>query len=83
MMSKPYSLPETSIGTSDHDPRTLAQRWLARWLCRLQGSVAKLEQAHALRCELASLPPNVLSDTGSSPEDASGIASHQPDLPFF
>ena len=57
--------------------------WVSRWLRPLQASVVRVNKAHARRCELTSLPQDVLSDTGLSPEDATGIASYQPDLPFF
>ena len=82
-MSKPYSLSEPSEGASDLDQSALMRSWFSRWLRALRASVAGVDKAHARRCELASLPQNVLSDTGLSPEDASGIARHQPDLPFF
>ena len=61
----------------------IAQPWLARWLRILRASVGRVDKAHARRCELASLPQDVLRDTGLPPEDATGIASYQPDLPFF
>ena len=83
MMSKPYFVSETSRGTSDRDQGAITQSSLARWLHVLLASVARVDKAHARRCELASLPQDVLSDTGLSPDDATGIASHQPDLPFF
>ena len=83
MLSKPYSLSEPSEVTSGLDQGALMQSWFSRWLRALRASVAGVDKAHALRCELASLPQNVMSDTGLSPEDATGIASHQPDLPFF
>ncbi len=83
MMSKPYSLSETSEVASGLDQGSLMRSWLSRWLRALRASVAGVDKAHALRCELASLPQNVMSDTGLSPEDATGIASYQPELPFF
>ena len=83
MMSKPYSLSEASDVTSGLDQGALMRSWFSRWLQPLQASVARVDKAHALRCELASLPQNVMSDTGLSPEDATGIVRHQPDLPFF
>ena len=83
MMSKPYFLTETSRATSDRNPGALMWSWLSRWLQPLRASVARVSKAHARRCELANLPQNVMSDTGLSPEDATGIASYQPDLPFF
>ena len=82
-MSKPYFASETSRGASDRDQGAVTQSWLARWLRVLLASVARVNKGHAIRFELASLPQDVLRDTGLSPEDATGIASHQPDLPFF
>ena len=83
MMSKPYFVSETSQGTSDCDQGAVKQSRLARWLRLMLASVARVDKAHAWRCALASLPQDFLSDTGLSPDDATGIASHQPDLPFF
>ena len=83
MMSKPYFVSETSLAKSHRDPGAIAQPWIARWLRVLRASVARVDKAHAQRCELVSLPQDVLRDTGLSPEDATGIVSHQPDLPFF
>ena len=83
MMSKPYSLSEPSEVASGLDQGALMRSWFSRWLQLLRVSVARVNNAHARRCELANLPQDVLSDTGLSPEDAAGIASPQPDLPFF
>ena len=83
MMSKPYFVSDTSRAKSLRDPGAIAQPWLARWLRILRASVVRVDKAHARCCELASLPQDVLRDTGMFPEDATGIASHQPDLPFF
>lgn len=82
-MSKPYFLAETSRATSDRDPGTMIWSWLFRWLQPLKASVARVNTAHARRCDLASLPQDVVKDTGLPPEDATGITGHQPDLPFF
>ena len=83
MLSKPYSLSEASEVASGLDQGALMRSWFSRWLQPLRAPVARMKNAHARRCELASLPEDVLSDTGLSPEDATGIASYQPDLPFF
>ncbi len=83
MMSKPYFVSETSRETSDRDPGAIAQPWIAVWLRLLRASFARVDKAHIRRCELESLPQDVLRDTGMSPEDATGIARYQPDLPFF
>ena len=83
MMSKPYFLTETSRATSDRDPGALMRSWFSRWLRPLRASVARVDKAYARRCALASVPQDLLRDTGLCPEDAIGIARHQPDLPFF
>ena len=83
MMSKPYSRSKASEIGSGLDLGALIRSWFSRWLQPLRASIAGVDKAHSRRCELASLPQNVASDTGLSPEDATGIASHQPDLPFF
>lgn len=48
-----------------------------------RASLRKVEVAHASRCHLASFSAEEFQDTGIDPSDASGIASWQPDLPFF
>jgi hypothetical protein len=48
-----------------------------------RASVQKAETAHASRCKLASYAAEDFRDTGVDPSDATGIASWQPDLPFF
>jgi uncharacterized protein YjiS (DUF1127 family) len=83
MMSKPYFVSQTSLAKSLGDPCAIAQPWIVRWLRVLRASIARVDKAHARRRELAGLPQDLLSDTGLSPEDATGIASHQPDLPFY
>ena len=83
MLPKPYSLSEASEVASGLDPGALIRSWFYCRLRTLRASVASVDKAHALRCELASLPHDVKSDTGLSPEDATGITSRQPDLPFF
>lgn len=83
MLSKPYSRSEPSVVASGLDQAALMQSWFSRWLQPLRVLVAGVDKAHAKRCELASLPQDVLRDTGLSSEDAAGIASYQPDLPFF
>lgn len=42
-----------------------------------------VETAHARRTDLASLNAHTCRDIGMSAGDATGISSHQPDLPFF
>lgn len=83
MMSKPYSRSKASEIASGLDLGALIRSWFSRWARALRASVGRVDKAHVLRCELASLPQNVISDTGLSPDDATSIASHQPDLPFF
>ena len=60
-----------------------ARTWINRWLGLLHASVERVGTAQALRCKLASLPPDTLRDTGLTPQDVSGISAWQPDLPFF
>lgn len=43
----------------------------------------KVEAAHTARCERATYAAEEFQDTGIDPSDATGIASWQPDLPFF
>ena len=83
MMSKPYSLSEPSEIASGLDQGALMRSWFFRWLRSLRVSVARVDKAYARRCELASVPQDLLRDIGLCPEDATGIASHQPDLPYF
>lgn len=83
MMSKAYSLSEPSALASGPDRGATMRSWLFRWLQPLKASVARVNTAHARRCDLASLPQDVLKDTGLPPEAATGISGHQPDLPFF
>lgn len=49
----------------------------------IRASTKKIECAHAGRAKLASIPVEVFEDTGFDPSEASGVASWQPDLPFF
>ncbi len=42
-----------------------------------------VEIAHARRAELAHIDAATSRDIGLSAEDATGISTHQPDLPFF
>ena len=83
MMSKPYALSEPSGIASGLDQGALMRSWFSRWLRPLRASVARVDKAYARRCALASVPQDLLRDTGLCPEDAIGIARHQPDLPFF
>lgn len=83
MMSKAYSLSEPTALVSGPDRGAVIRSWIFRWLQPLKASVAKVDIAHARRCDLASLPQDVLQDTGLPPEGATGITDHQPDLPFF
>jgi hypothetical protein len=46
-------------------------------------SFHKVEAAHITRCERASFAAEEYLDTGIDPSDATGIASWQPELPFF
>lgn len=42
-----------------------------------------VEIAHTRRADLACLNAHTCRDIGMSAGDATGISSHQPDLPFF
>ena len=55
----------------------------ARWLRIFQVAFARTETAQAHARALASLPSDILRDTGLTPEEATGISAFQPDLPFF
>ncbi len=57
--------------------------WIAAYLGATRASLRRVEDAHASRCTLASLAEEIFHDTGIDPSDATGIASCQPDLPFF
>jgi len=83
MMAHSYFRPEASATCLSHEAGAKVRAWISRSLGFFRAGVAKVDRAHALRCELASLPENTLRDTGITPEDASGIAGWQPALPFF
>ena len=57
--------------------------WIATVLGATGASLRKVEEAHALRCNLATFSAEEFQDTGIDASDATGIASWQPDLPFF
>ncbi len=57
--------------------------WIGAVLGATRASVHKVEAAHAARCNLASFSAKEIQDTDIDPSDATGIASWQPDLPFF
>ena len=61
----------------------VAPTWVGQWQRIFQAAFTGLSKAHARRHELASLPKDIQRDTGLSPEEATGISSFQPDLPFF
>lgn len=46
-------------------------------------SLNAVDKAHASRRSLATFTAEEFEDTGVDPSDATGIASWQPDLPFF
>ncbi|MES2542608.1 MAG: hypothetical protein V4720_12840 [Pseudomonadota bacterium] len=56
---------------------------LTRWLAAVSATARRTGAAHARRRILEDLPPDLLRDTGLTPEQATGIKRHQPDLPFF
>jgi hypothetical protein len=57
--------------------------WIAAVLRGTRARLHKVEVANATRCNLASFSAEEFQDTGIDPSDAAGIASWQPDLPFF
>lgn len=57
--------------------------WITHCFGATRAWLASAENAHVLRCTLESLPAETFRDTGIDPRDATGIASCQPDLPFF
>ena len=57
--------------------------WIKAVLGATRRSAQKAEAAHASRCIRESFATEEFQDTGIDPSDATGIASWQPDLPFF
>jgi hypothetical protein len=57
--------------------------WVAAVLRGTRACLHQAEFANASRCNLASFSAEEFQDTGIDPSDATGIASWQPDLPFF
>jgi hypothetical protein len=53
------------------------------FLQRLRRHLARVEVAMAGQACRAALRPDMLSDSGLSPDDLTGAPSHDPDLPFF
>ncbi len=56
---------------------------LTRWLAAASAKARRTDAAHARCRTLESVPPDLFRDTGLTPEDATDIRRHQPDLPFF
>jgi hypothetical protein len=52
-------------------------------IARLRSHLALLQVARAGQARLTALSPEMLRDTGLSPEDLTGAPSHDPALPFF
>lgn len=50
---------------------------------RLLRRFARVEAAMTGQRRLAELRPETLRDTGLSADDLTGVATHDPDLPFF
>lgn len=71
-----------SLSLSDPLPAKPGTLW-ARITRALRASVAQVDRAHSSRCELACLPDDIQRDTGLTPEEATGIRTFQPALPFF
>lgn len=57
--------------------------WIAAVIGVTRAPVDKIDAAHTLRCHRASFLVEDIQDTGIDPSDATGIASWQPELPFF
>jgi hypothetical protein len=57
--------------------------WIAAVLRRTRACLHRAEVANASPCNLAAFSAEDFQDTGIDPSDATGIASWQPDLPFF
>lgn len=57
--------------------------WIETVLGATRRSAQKAEAAQASRCIRESFATEEFQDTGIDPSDATGIASWQPDLPFF
>lgn len=57
--------------------------WAAAVLRGTRACLHKAEVANDSRRNLASFSAEEFQDTGIDPSDATGIASWQPDLPFF
>ena len=70
------------------DPNTQTRRRLPlglvkRWLMAVRSHAAGIDAAHAARRQRDCLPADFSRDTGMSIEDATGLGSWQPELPFF
>mgnify|MGYP001811308717 CR=1 FL=1 len=57
--------------------------WNAAVLSASRTALHKVDVVHDSRCSLASFSVEDFQDTRIDPSDATGIASWQPDLPFF
>jgi hypothetical protein len=53
------------------------------FLNRIHRHFARVEAAMASQSRLSSMGPETECDTGLSAEDLTGVASHDPALPFF
>lgn len=77
----------SNIGTTGpHNLSTVQQRATSRisqWTATARSWLTRSSKAHNESCTLDALPKDIRRDIGMSPEDATGIPSWQPDLPFF
>ncbi len=77
---------EHLIQAMPRDARGIFSRLRARIAAALEAggrSVLNVEAAHTARCDRAIFAAAENQDTGIDASDATGIASWQPDLPFF
>ena len=70
--------PRPSVQTT-----TNTRHWLFRFVAHLNQSHAAIEQARTQQRTHDHHPDAVFRDAGRSRDDATGIGSHQPKLPFF
>ncbi len=64
-------------------PKTHAPHWLFRLIAHLWSIPSTTEQAYSQRRDYDHQPDATFRDAGQSRDDATGLGSHQPELPFF
>lgn len=75
------SLESSTVGLTA--PTNRASFPIAYWLAATRAWLNRAEAAHSARSAHETLSDCDLRDTGMAPEDATGAASWQADLPFF